>query len=233
MNTSVSYYSSTGKREKNEDAIKIIDTKNGLLAVIADGLGGMNNGELASELALREFVSGIDFNNFSESELTRAAYRANEAVRAQQNDCVKMCTTLAALWLYNDKAITCYVGDSRIYQIRSGKIKFQSVDHSVSQVAVLVGEISPDEIRGHKDRNKLIRSIGADETVKPQIDTLCVKAGDAFLLCSDGFWEKIVERDIVRFRRICTDSSEWLSNMKSYIEDLVDDNNSAVAIIVN
>ncbi len=233
MNTSVSYYSSIGKREKNEDAVKILDTKNGLLAVIADGLGGMNNGEFASELALKEFLSGIDFNNFSESELTQATYRANKTVKAQQNNGIKMCTTLAALWLCNDKAITCYVGDSRIYQIRGGKIKFQSVDHSVSQIAVLVGEISPDEIRGHKDRNKLIRSIGADESVKPQIDTLCIKSGDAFLLCSDGFWEKIVERDIVRFRGTYTDSSEWLSNMKSYIDDRVDDNNSAIAIIVN
>ncbi len=233
MNISVSYYSSIGKREKNEDAVKIIQTENGILALLADGLGGMNNGEFASKLALTEFVSGIDYNNFSEGELTRAANRANAAVRARQTDDVKMCSTLAALWIFNNKAIICYVGDSRIYQIRGGKIKFQSVDHSVSQVAVLVGEISPDEIRGHKDRNKLIRSIGADETVKPQFDTLHIKAGDAFLLCSDGFWEKIIEQDIVRLRGDYLRPSEWLSEMRNYIEDRVDDNNSAVAIIVN
>lgn len=234
MKISVSHYTSVGKREKNEDAVKVIKTENGVLALLADGLGGMNNGELASELALNEFVSGIDLNNFSESELIQAVIKANTAVRTlQKSSDQKMCTTLAALWLVNDKALSCYVGDSRIYQIRSDKIKFQSVDHSVSQIAVLMGEISADEIRGHRDRNKLIRSIGADDTVKPQIDMLNVKEDDAFLLCSDGFWEPIIEQDIVRLRGTYLRPSEWLSDMRSFIEDKFDDNNSAIAIIVN
>lgn len=234
MKISVSNYTSVGKREKNEDAVKVIKNKNGVLALLADGLGGMNNGELASELALNEFLSGIDLNNFSESELIQAVIKANTAVRTlQKSSDQKMCTTLAALWLVNDKALSCYVGDSRIYQIRSDKIKFQSVDHSVSQIAVLMGEISADEIRGHRDRNKLIRSIGADDTVKPQIDMLSVKEDDAFLLCSDGFWEQIIEQDIVRLRGTYLRPSEWLSDMRSFIEDKVDDNNSAIAIIVN
>lgn len=233
MKIKVSYYTSVGKREKNEDAVKITNTKNGVLAVLADGLGGMNNGKFASELAINEFVSGIDLNNFSESELTQAVERANTAVRAQQNDKKNMCTTLAALWIYENKAMSCYIGDSRIYQIRGNKVKFQSVDHSVAQVAVNLGEISGDEIRGHKDRNKLIRSIGADDTAKPQVDILSFKAGDAFLLCSDGFWENIIEQDIVRLRKDCIVPSEWLSNMKRHIEDRVDDNNSAITIIVN
>lgn len=233
MKISVSNYTSVGKREKNEDAVKVIKTENGVLALLADGLGGMNNGELASELALNEFVAGIDLNNFSESELTKAVCRANAAVRAGRNNNAKMCTTLAVLWIFDDKAISCYVGDSRIYQVRREKIKFQSVDHSVSQIAVLMGEISSEEIRGHKDRNKLVRSIGADDTVKPQIDILNVKEDDAFLLCSDGFWESIIEQDIVRLRGTYLRPSEWLSDMQSYIEDKVDDNNSAIAIIVN
>lgn len=236
MKISVSNYTSVGKREKNEDAVKVIKTENGVLALLADGLGGMNNGDQASELALSEFVSGIDLNNFSESELTQAVFRANTAVRAlqkQKTGVKKMCTTLAVLWIVDDKALSCYVGDSRIYQIRSDKIKFQSVDHSVSQIAVLMGEISADEIRGHRDRNKLVRSIGADDTVKPQIDTLSIKEDDAFLLCSDGFWESIIEQDMVRLRGDCLRPSEWLSDMRIFIEDKVDDNNSAIAIIVN
>ena len=233
MRIKVFYYTSVGKREKNEDAVKIIDTDNGVLAMLADGLGGMSNGEFASELAINEFVAGIDLNNFSESELTQAVCRANAAVRAQQNDGTNMCTTLAALWIFDNKAISCYIGDSRIYQIRGNKIKFQSVDHSVAQIAVNVGEISVDDIRGHKDRNKLIRSIGADETARPQIDNLHIKSGDAFLLCSDGFWENIIEQDIVKFRKDCITPSEWLEKMKSHIEDSVDDNNSAITIFIN
>ena len=62
---------------------------------------------------------------------------------------------------------------------------------------------------------------------------LNVKENDAFLLCSDGVWEKIIEQDIVRFRGNYLKPNEWLSDMRSYIEDKVDDNNSAIAIIVN
>lgn len=232
MNASISYYTSIGARENNEDAVKVLKKGDGLLAIVADGLGGMNGGEFASSLALKEFESVIDPDRFSEDELERAVSKANAVVRSDRNNNEKMCTTLAALWILENKAISCYVGDSRVYQIRGGEIIFQSVDHSVSQIAVMVGEITKDEIRGHKDRNKLVRSIGAADEVKPQINTLDVKANDAFLLCSDGFWEMIVERDMVNYRAKSKNSREWLSSMREHIKDTVDDNNSAVAIIV-
>ena len=233
MKISVSYYTAAGKCDKNEDAVKIIRTENGVLALLADGLGGMMNGGAASELALDEIVSCIDLNAFSEEEITRAVRRANSAVREQRKNGVEMCTTVAALWIDDGKAIACHVGDSRIYQIRSGSLKYQSIDHSVSQLAVLMGEIKPSEIRGHIDRNKLIHAVGADDDIKLSIKILNVKEDDAFLLCSDGFWEKIVEEDMIKFRGSYLKPSEWLSDMQNYIADKVDDNNSAVAVFVN
>lgn len=232
MDTSISYYSSIGNRNTNEDSVRVTETPNGVLAVIADGLGGMESGELASEIALKEFVSNLNLRHFSDKEMFDAAFRANLAVRKCQSENAEMCSTLAALWLQKSKALVCYVGDTRIYQIRDGRIVYQSVDHSVSQLAVLMGEITPSEIRNHKDRNKLVRAVGADIDIKPQIGSLRVKAEDAFLICSDGFWEKIIETDIIELRGINIDANKWLSDMREQITDLVDDNNSAVAIIV-
>ena len=232
MNTSISYYSSIGNRETNEDSVRVVKYHNGVFAVIADGLGGMESGELASEIALKEFLSKFNTRHFSDKEMISATYRANSAVRECQSVDAKMCSTLAALWMKNNKALVCYVGDTRIYQIRDGRIIYQSVDHSVSQLAVLMGEITPDEIRNHKDRNKLVRAVGADIDIKPQTDTLRVRADDAFLICSDGFWENIIESDIIKHRGTCIDANEWLSEMRKQITSLADDNNSAIAIIV-
>ncbi len=233
MNTSISYYSSIGKRDTNEDSVRVIQKRNGVLAVIADGLGGLKSGELASEIAINEFLSNFKLRHFSDKEMFNAISRANSAVRKRQSENVTMCSTLAALWLQKGRALVCYVGDTRIYQIRDGRIVYQSVDHSLSQLAVLMGEITPEEIRNHRDRNKLVRAVGADNDIKPQIDTLSVKTQDAFLICSDGFWGKIIESDIIKFRGTRIDSNKWLSDMREQINDLADDNNSAVAIIVN
>ncbi len=233
MDISISYYSSIGTRHSNEDAVRITETKNGVLAAIADGLGGIEGGQLASEIALREFFSDFDFKHFSYKPMFNAIFRANLAVRKHQSENIAMCSTLSALWLKKNKAFVCYVGDSRIYQIRNGQIIYQSTDHSVPQLAVFMGEITPDEIRNHQDRNKLLRAVGADIDIKPQIESLRVKSGDAFLICTDGFWEKIVESDIRRLRGLNTDAEKWLLEMREHIADLVDDNNSAIAIIVN
>ena len=232
METSISNYSSFGNRDTNEDSVRVIKNQNSVFAVIAGGLGGMESGELASEITLKAFLSKFNTRHFSDKEMISATYRANSAVRECQSENAAMCSTLAALWLKKNKALVCYVGDTRIYQIRDGRIVYQSVDHSVSQLAVLMGEISPDEIRNHKDRNKLVRAVGADIDIKPQIDTLRVRSEDAFLICSDGFWENIIESDIIKLRGTCIDANEWLSDMREQISNLVDDNNSAVAIIV-
>lgn len=232
METSISNYSSFGNRDTNEDSVRVIKNQNSVFAVIADGLGGMESGELASEITLKAFLSKFNTRHFSDKEMISATYRANSAVRECQSENAAMCSTLAALWLKKNKALVCYVGDTRIYQIRDGRIVYQSVDHSVSQLAVLMGEISPDEIRNHKDRNKLVRAVGADIDIKPQIDTLRVRAEDAFLICSDGFWENIIESDIIKLRGTCIDANEWLSDMREQITNIANDNNSAVAIIV-
>lgn len=234
MDISVSYYSSEGDRAINEDAVYICEHENKLLAMVADGLGGMTHGDRAAKLAVSTISSRAAMEELSAQNLAAAVEQANSEIIRQQNGST-MCSTIAVLWLDPYRACASHVGDTRIYQFRRGGIVYQSKDHSVSQMAVMMGEITPAEIRGHKDRNRLIRALGGSHTVKPETYTLDLKDGDAFLLCSDGFWELIEEHSMLEYLAISSDAGEWLDRMKRHVEKMQtgdSDNNSAVAVIV-
>ena len=112
-----------------------------------------------------------------------------------------------------------YVGDSRIYQFRKNKVLLRSSDHSIPQYLVNIGEIKERDIRHHPDRNKLLRVMGS-EWETPRYQRLKLEepeCGDAFLLCTDGFWEWIEEKDMERFLKRASCSEEWLNTMKKFI----------------
>lgn len=235
MDVSVSYYSEEGGRAINEDAVYLGGHENKLLALVADGLGGMSHGDRAAKIAVKTISARVALEELSAQCLNSAVEQANSDIIREQNG-EKMCSTMSALWLDPYKACVSHVGDSRIYQFRDGQIIYQSRDHSVSQMAVLVGEITPSEIRGHRDRNRLVRALGASRTIIPETDMLDVRNGDAFLLCSDGFWELIEECDMIEYLAATDDAGEWLGRMKRHVEKMQtadSDNNSAVAVIVH
>ena len=147
-----------------------------------------------------------------------------------------MRTTMAALWLGDYGALAANVGDSRIYQFREDRIVYQSLDHSVAQMAVLVGELEQSEIRRSKDRNKLIRVLGDENDPKVDLQPLLVKPGDRFLLCSDGFWEPVTEEKMLQTMAQSTTAQQWLSQMRRIVEQAGNpnqDNHTAIALIVN
>lgn len=234
MDVSVSYYSAKGGRAINEDALYFCERENKLLAMVADGLGGMTHGDRAAKIAVRAISAVTSMEKLSSQLLDSAIEQANNAIIKEQNG-EKMCSTISVLWMDSFKAYVSHVGDSRIYQFRNGSIVYQSRDHSVSQMAVLVGEITPSEIRGHKDRNRLVRALGASRTVKPETEILDINDGDAFLLCSDGFWKLIEEQCMIDYLFVSDCADDWLDKMKHHIEKMqttCSDNNSAVAVIV-
>lgn len=123
------------------------------------------------------------------------------------------------------------VGDSRVYQFRNGEVIFQSVDHSLAQLAVVAGKIAPQQIRSYPDRNKLTRSLGWEETPWIDIRTLSVQQGDRFLLCSDGFWEEITENQMLESAARHSDAESWLQAMRTQVQPRASDNNTAVTAI--
>ncbi len=233
MKFDVSYYSAKGDRANNEDFVSVKKRGSVLLAVCADGLGGHDNGEIASKTAVNCINKALKNKPLSAQALEQAVEEANLAVldRAENSE---MKTTISVVWIADDKALAATVGDTRVYVFRDKEILFMSTDHSVSQLSVMAGEITTDEIRGHKDRNKLVRVLGGRENVKSDITEIQLEPGDAFLLCSDGFWENIVEADMLSSLSESKKAKDWLSKMRQTVDSVPDadyDNNSAITLI--
>jgi hypothetical protein len=111
------------------------------------------------------------------------------------------------------------VGDSRFYHLQNGRVVNQTKDHSVPQVLADAGDIRPREIRGHEDRNRLLRTLGMEGEVKPTVlkDPLAYGDQDLFLLCSDGFWELVDETEMEVDYTKARDLSDWLAKMEDKI----------------
>jgi serine/threonine protein phosphatase PrpC len=164
-----------------------------------------------------------------------AAAQAEQAVRrTQQERQGVMKTTLVFLTLEDGQARWMHVGDSRLYHFRSGKLQTQTMDHSVSQMAVLMGDITPQEIRFHEDRNRVLRALGGDNAkadLSPILVT--VQEEDVFLLCTDGFWEYVYEPEMEDLLQKAKDPQDWLKQMETILLSRVsgeNDNYTAAAV---
>ena len=234
-------YTDQGGRELNEDSHGIF-VKNGCIcAVVADGVGGHGGGDKASGLAVR----GINklYQNSQEDlpkeEVSEWVQQINQAVCQMQTKECCMKTTLCTFFTDNWSCFWAHVGDSRIYYFKENKLFSMTTDHSVSQMAALSGEITQDEIRHHEDRNKLIRSIGNQCEIKVDISewTDVSMGSHAFLLCTDGFWEYVLEEEMEETLRNSRNPVQWIERMSNILRKRVpenNDNNTAVAVwIIN
>lgn len=200
MNFITYQYSCQGNRNRNEDLAGYQITKRGGLWALADGLGGHVRSEEASRLIIRYLLKKYEENGTI--DLTNAFYEANNRIlELQTSNNVNYCnaaTTIVAAFIENEKFCCAHIGDSRLYYFRNCEIIHQTKDHSVAQVAVDLGEISKMQQRTNLDRNRLLRAVGTAKEVKADIldKSIMVKSGDAFLLCSDGFWEWIYETEM-------------------------------------
>lgn len=234
MNISASYYSDIGGRDKNEDTVSMMESGKTVLAMVADGLGGHLAGEVASAMAVNAVNSALAGQRISVVTLRNAVENANQEVW-QMHGTNGMKTTLSALWFDDHAALAANVGDTRIYQFRSGKLIFQSRDHSVAQLAVNAGDIRAEEVRTSKERHQLTRALGARDEVAVDISHLELQKGDALLLCSDGFWEKIHETEMTYDLAGAETAGAWMENMRCRLAKRgveTGDNHSAVAMIM-
>lgn len=229
-------YSSPGGRDYNEDSVSVWDGQTRQCIIVADGLGGHGGGQIASQTAAGivtgafEQAAGID-----EAWIQTVFSQANEAVLSRQTENCRMKTTCVSLFVENGQALWAHLGDSRLYHFVNGQIVFFTTDHSVSQMAVLSGEITKEQIRFHEDRNRVLRALGADAAVKPDFGSARLTDADfhAFLLCSDGFWEYVLEGEMEIDLSKSRTASEWIGYMTDRLEKKVDgrnDNYTAAAM---
>lgn len=214
-------YSNIGSREKNEDCAVILQVENAGLFAVADGLGGHRGGEIASEVAMgameREFALRQDFSPQGLFSLFQAAQSA--VLEAAELNNMKMHTTVCALTINDSCAVWGHMGDSRLYYIRDGKIVAVTPDHSVAYISYLNGEIRREDIRFSPDQSRLTRSLGSAEQFKPDISQqIQLTPGDSFLLCTDGFWELMAEKDMLITRQKAKNASQWLTDMVSIVK---------------
>ena len=238
MKISTAYVCDVGGREKNDDTVQLIFQPDGICVFVGDGLGGYDGGRIASSTAASVIEKCREEGSFlNEAQMQKAAAMANEAVYEQQKTRKgQMKTTLVVLTIEDGFAKWMHVGDSRLYHFKNGKIAGQTMDHSVSQMAVLMGEITQEQIRFHEDRNRVLRALGSDNS-KPDISKLIEISGEkeAFLLCTDGFWEYVFEDEMEETLRKAKSPEKWLKKMRGILEKRVprgNDNYTAAAVFL-
>lgn len=169
----------------------------GFLAVVADGMGGHQTGEVASRHALDTFVASLrGLRAHPPVALARAAQAANlevYALASERPEHQGMGTTLTALLIDDQVGIVGHVGDSRAYRLRDGELAQLTHDHSWVADRVRQGLLSEEEARRHRWRNVITNALGAAASFRLDLGTIDVRAGDRFLLCSDGVSMMVTE----------------------------------------
>ncbi len=236
-----------GTRPVNEDSLGDEQSQGLWGFVVADGLGGHGKGEIASALAVEAFQKVIRSPKATLEQTLRAGFEtAQEDILAEQlrtNSTAQMKTTATALLLTPDTVLWGHIGDTRLYAFSNGffskgRIKCRTLDHSVPQMLVLAGDIRESDIRNHPDRNQLLRVLGVSgESPRFQLSKVRrAKKFQAFLLCTDGFWELILEDEMERCLAAANSAQQWLEAMAEIIhrrgEGSQMDNLSAIGVIL-
>lgn len=219
----IDYYvfSDQGERENNEDYTLVREDTNRFCFVVNDGLGGCGKGEVASELVATiisdSFDEGIK-DGFIELSFVRAQKKLEEK-QSETNSIDSMKTTSVVLVIEDGIAQWGHVGDSRLYFFKGSRLKARTLDHSVPQMLVSMKELKEKDIRFHKDRNRLLKAIGnSDSNLIPSVSKpYRLSRGAAFLMCTDGFWELIDEKEMSHILRRTRTAKEWVDEMGALV----------------
>ncbi len=202
------------KNRPNEDSLFVaqdithITTHTQPLALfaVADGMGGHEHGQEASQLAIQS-LAGYLYTSLGSSQMTPGTFLsllragvqyANQVVyQRNQEQGTDMGTTMTTILIRGSTAYLAHVGDSRAYLYREhARLSQITQDHSVVAAFVAAGMIQPDDIYTHPLRNQLYRSLGQKPTQEVDTGVVPLAAGDTLLLCSDGLWEMVRDAQI-------------------------------------
>lgn len=197
-------------RAHNEDAIETSQELG--LAILADGMGGYNAGEVASRMCVELISKHLRQKQQSAwipilSRQTMVASRwisdaisyANESVLEaahEHAEYVGMGTTIVVAMCHQDKLLVAHVGDSRVYRYRSGELKQITRDHSVLQAQIDAGLITEEQAQFSPIKNLITRAVGAQEDIEVEIHDHQLEQGDIYLLCSDGLNDMLKHEQI-------------------------------------
>ena len=190
------------KRPMNEDSF-LADAARGIF-VVADGVGGADAGEIASQKAVDvlndAFPEKVSDGEDVEDLMELAIQKANSAIHqmaAEHPRFSMMATTVVALHLEGARATIGHVGDSRLYRLSpDGKLLRETEDHSIVEEEVRAGRMTPEQAANHPSKNVISRALGAEESVEVDMKTIEVGEGNSFLLCTDGITRHIPDNEL-------------------------------------
>lgn len=223
-------------RTQNEDAITHLKALG--LAILADGMGGYNAGEVASGMAIALLKSELEqaLPNLSahggnlHQTLAHAISTANSSIyqmAASRQQYTGMGTTLVVTVLQGHTLTVAHLGDSRLYRMRAGELTQVTQDHSMLQEQINAGVLTAEQARHSLHKNLVTRALGVAEQAQPDIIDHRVEAGDIYLLCSDGLSDMVDDVDIadilasIPAKTLANPRADSASNLQTSAEALV------------
>ncbi len=231
-----------GPRQYNQDRLAYSYSKDALLLVLADGMGGHRNGEIAAQLAVKTLTDA--FQRLAMPALSSPAKFLIEHIQqvhdmienvTQTEDLIESPrTTIVAAIIQRGYLYCAHVGDSRLYHFRGGHLLFRTEDHSVVQSLYNKGMISKEEMATHPYKNKIYNCLGGENP--PQIDLADrheLLEGDTVILCTDGVWGVISDqqiKEIILQNTNITEATTHLMDSAEFASDERGDNMSVIGL---
>ncbi len=235
------------KRENNEDSISLPSENDGIkLFILADGMGGAKAGEKASQLAIKTIRDYVRLNFIKiertkeeiEEVIRKAMVEANKQIfelSMEYKEFNGMGTTVVVVLIYRGRIYIGHIGDSRVYRLRQSVLRQLTKDHSYVQELVRQGTITIEEAKDHPQKNVLLKALGCDRDIVPDVITKGFVKGDIILLCSDGLTNMVDDKNI--YEIIMKNTSDLKVACKLLIDTANDnggvDNISAIIISSN
>lgn len=193
-------------RELNEDSLNVVTTDSGaIVAILADGMGGHQAGEIASQRAveaLEQILTGQSLTLSIEEKgelLLKAVGKANETIynlANENNEMTGMGTTTIAAIIDEQELVLAHVGDSRAYLLYEDGLYQLTIDHTYVELLKQYGQITEEEAKIHPQRNLVVRAVGTNESVDVDLINTRWEKGDTLLICSDGLTGMLSDREI-------------------------------------
>ena len=225
-------YTAQGGRDNNEDFVGYADTDEGVVAALSDGVGGVCGGDIASRTVVDTIIDepyeAQDDEQWLRDRMILADNRIKDEQKRLNN---RMLSTVVALRIMGGRAVWAHAGDSRLYYIHDREIAEVTADHTVAFKKYLAGEIKRGEIAFDEDRNTLINAVGSEGDLRFDLGSAELAEGDAFMLCSDGVWEKLQDMEIL-FDYLKADSAErWAELVLLRVIDCMGENSDNLSVV--
>jgi PPM family protein phosphatase len=232
----------SGARAENEDRVAVERRGEHWCLVLSDGVGGHSDGGRAAQLVVERILSGFQSRPPTDpDDLAELVMDAHDAIIADRrrrdlpDACSNMHATVVVLLIDTVKgtALWSHVGDSRLYQWRAGRLEAITRDDSVLQAVLDAGLVDAASLDKVPNRNLLMAALGSREEAVPHVSAPCeLQASDAFLLCSDGWWDALEPQSMSALLDKAASPEDWLDAMAARTlqrDDPRQDNYSAIA----